>query len=107
MTTVEILRAAREKISDPSRWTRLTYARDQLGAEVDADDKSAVCFCSMGAIYSVTSDDFCGQNRAVSLLYNAAHEISGSRSVVRVNDNLGHEAVVRMFDLAITTAEGL
>lgn len=71
MTTLEILKAARDLLSDEKRWTKGTYARkeayradienhdaepnDIRRLRVRATDKNAVCFCPLGAISQVTT----------------------------------------------------
>jgi hypothetical protein len=45
-----ILRAARDKIAPPGKWTQGRHARDFEGRGVNAMDKSAVCWCALGAV---------------------------------------------------------
>ena len=53
MTPTEILIAAREKIEQG--WTQNTTARDIGGRPVFSTSQTAVCWCSIGAIYAVDS----------------------------------------------------
>lgn len=54
-TTAEVLREARELISDPKRWTRGVLARDAEGRSTGRGPfvPEAVCFCAFGAIAKV------------------------------------------------------
>lgn len=53
-TKLETLRAVRELLSDPSRWTRGAYARDAEGNYANASGPNAVCWCAVGAFEKVT-----------------------------------------------------
>lgn len=50
MSTVEVLKRARETISKPERWTQGAYARDARGYPIGVGHSDAVCFCATGAI---------------------------------------------------------
>jgi hypothetical protein len=54
MTPLETLKAARQLISDPAKWTQGEFARDVDGNEVKAWSEDATCFCAYGAIQRVT-----------------------------------------------------
>ncbi len=54
-SVLDVLRAAREKIATPERWTKGAAARDVNGGKVDAASPLAVCWCANGAIYSKPS----------------------------------------------------
>lgn len=53
MTVVDLLKAARELISVPERWTRKAMARDRYNAPVLATSSKAVCWCLDGALLMV------------------------------------------------------
>lgn len=60
-TTLEILRAARELIATPERWTKGWYARDTEGRGVFLHDLAAglgrpSCYCLDGAFIAVSKD---------------------------------------------------
>jgi len=42
---------AYELLADPANWTKGSYALDAEGHHVTTDDPSAVCFCTVGAIF--------------------------------------------------------
>ncbi len=63
MTALEVLKAARELLSNEKRWAKsaLAIGPDPDGeapfAETNATDPEAYCFCAMGAILRVAGDD--------------------------------------------------
>lgn len=106
MTVVEILRAAREKISDPAHWTTRDYARDHRGLSADLLSNDAFCWCALGALWAASEGaEVFIESRANKLLLSAAGEIRSGFGIVEVNDTLGHQAVLNMFDRAIANAE--
>ena len=98
MTTVEILRAARELISDPARWTRGKYGATATGNHVRGDDPQAIRWCAYGAIEKVVGNSSWD---AEMILSEAAHP----HVVIHINDELGHAAVLDLYDRAIALAE--
>ncbi len=55
MTAIEILKAARETLSTPDRWTKKMYAKDATGKSVSYCDPRATCFCVNGALMKAES----------------------------------------------------
>lgn len=53
---LEILQGARKLLDDPKHWIKFVEARDKYGKETLADDPSATCWCSLGAICKVYKD---------------------------------------------------
>jgi predicted nucleotidyltransferase len=104
MNTVEILKAARELISDEKRWTTCAMARDSAGHAVEAWDDDAVCFCSVGAIAKACVDIHPrGEIDARNAL---TKETTGGHTIVSFNDTHQHAEVLALFDRAISRAEG-
>lgn len=109
MTPVDILKAARGLISEPSKWTTGSWARDEKGAMAFPSDEWGVCWCALGAINRVV--DFTEQvTNAAHLLateigypepWLAAHEV-----ITSWNDAEGrtHAEVLAAFDAAIAAA---
>lgn len=106
MTTFEILKAARELISDEKRWTQGFYAVAngwpvvQFASEHLPD--SADCFCAIGSLakagcMSVYDAESSGAYKALE----AVSEID----VHEFNDTHTHEEVLALFDRAISRAE--
>ena len=52
MTPAEILRAAKEKISDPARWCAGELARDANGDSAEPDDTNAAWWCAVDSVAS-------------------------------------------------------
>lgn len=50
MTTLEILKAARELIAKPGGWCQRAYARDSIRWPVSFESGGACAFCAEGAI---------------------------------------------------------
>lgn len=101
MTVLEALRAARNLIADQSKWTTGQSARNASGQPVIANDPGAVCWCSIGALSHVVVHNSQLFHLATDELERVAHDISGGYSIVHVNDYLGHDAALNMFDRAI------
>lgn len=99
MNTLDTLKAARELISDPRRWTQGCYARDELGNKTLCDASDACQWCALGSLLHYRADI-----STFRLLSQAAHNIHDAKAD-SVNDRLGHAAVLKMFDAAIALAE--
>lgn len=100
MTTVEILTKAKELIADKSRWCQGKYWRNADGVGT-CYEREAASFCADGAVMFVGGD---GDVRgAIRLLEAASHECYAYGEVY-VNDELGHEAVLSVYDRAIELA---
>lgn len=132
MKPSETLRAAKVKISEPSRWTTRTYAKNVYGCTIYSHEEDAVCFCSIGAVQVVTIRDRCnwdtpgvGPMEIIQYLTNAIDNefkkrvdeedtkkgytvLEGGFSygyVSRYNDSHSHSEVMVMWDRAIELAE--
>jgi hypothetical protein len=99
--SVRIAERARDIIADQEHWCRGSFARGKGGVSVTVQDGSARRYCAMGALilaaFELTGD--IGQAR--ELAYSVASKISGTGSLVVVNDHQGHAAVLALFDKAI------
>lgn len=96
----EVLRAARELITDRFSWTTGTYARNKNSAPVSSRRDDAVCWCASGAINA--SDD-CD----LSLGYHAKKALEDVMGcpISQFNDTSTHAMVLNAFDNAIQLAE--
>lgn len=101
-STVEILKAARERISDPERWTTRVGARDQAGDATLVLDPNACKWCALGSIEAETNGPGVLYAEASAALFLGTQNEYG---VVGTNDHLGHDAVLAMYDRAIQLAE--
>lgn len=102
-TPSEILRAARDKIADPARWTQNAHALDRYGEVVDAKDERAVRWCAMGALLP----ELDGKPMSIKdAVYRHLESALGSTDyVTNVNDRGGHAAVLNLYDRAIAIAD--
>lgn len=115
---IEILKAAREKISDPEHWCQRYPAKTADDKNCSFNDSNASKWCMSGAIWCVVQDQEarCAVADYIESIipelpevqeYNAKideeyYQIGG---IFGVNDRLGHQAVMRLFDLAISRLE--
>lgn len=107
MTTVEILRAARELISDPSRWTQRWFARDIDGERTTYNSAKAACWCADGAILKCTDNaEYLSVNILDFMDYVICNESGHKHACLGwYNDNHSHAEVLAIFDRAILLAE--
>jgi hypothetical protein len=104
MTPLETLKAARDLISDPARWTQGEYARDANRIRTQIASDEAVCFCAQGAIYRVGG---------ISHVLDAEMHLNSTcrkrfgRGVYSFNDTHTHAEVIALFDAAIAELEGV
>lgn len=121
----QILKEAKAIIADPSRWTKGAFARDKYGTKVYALAPAATCFCALGAVYKAAdaygADEY--HDLAPKLFgpdYDCTYETpqemqkaldalsdNTEDGIVQVNDEDGHEAVLAVFDKAISSLEAL
>ena len=57
MTALHLARRVRELLSEPGRWTQGYFARDAAGQECASKDPAATCWCVVGAMVRLGSDD--------------------------------------------------
>lgn len=121
---VKILQNARGLITHPKMWTTGTYCRDDEGrASGDKHFTKATCFCALGAFNETTFRDedlnsllLLSRERqsAIDALYSSAKNLASTderfivnhdNAIAFVNDTMGHEHVLRMYDEAILNLE--
>jgi hypothetical protein len=103
MTPLKTLKAARQLISDPAKWTQGEVARDKSGKGLDhALSGGAVCWCSLGAIRKVVEnyDDF-------DEAYDILRDKGKIKQIANFNDTHTHAEVLALFDAAIAELEGV
>jgi hypothetical protein len=115
MTTKDTLIKARALIADPARWTQHALARNAAGEShppthpqgnnifwegLQGNDPQACAWCAIGAIQHVTPTS----QKARRLLTIAADALYNTH-VANVNDELGHTAVLEIYDHAIKAAQ--
>lgn len=110
----DILRGARDFLLDEQKWTQGKGFRDERGDGCDAEE--AVSACAYGAL-AISATRVLGVPYRDLGLYpwepfrEAQHVLEEvaitkhRKTVVRVNDDLGYEPTLHMFDLAIKDAD--
>jgi len=117
MTPIDILKAARDLIADPSRWAQGYFARTETGESCASYCEKASCWCLWGAILKVCGFSAHTQttpeveaalgllDRAARCLYPDSWRINMPRYFAVVNDDQDHAGVLALTDLAIELAE--
>lgn len=103
MASADIIRAARARIADPKNWTECASARDAQGRAVSSINPKACSWCALGAVLSVSHGK--GNAELVALETAVDQLFPDQVFIAGVNDNLGHAAVLQMYDAAIAAAE--
>lgn len=97
----EILRAGKARIQDPKNWCRGTFMRDAEGRGfADGGLQSPVQWCALGAIMGAAWKGKVYLERAANALFIAPY-----CTPAYVNDHMGHNCVMMMYDAAIQMAE--
>ena len=98
MKTSELLIAAKAKIANPVNWIQGLYAADAKRERTSPTSVEAVCFCSMGAVYSVES------MKSLRRIAEIALDNFANDDIVGYNDAHTHEQVMAVWDKAIAAA---
>ena len=103
MTTTDVLRHMRARLSEPGKWTKGGYARDKQGRLTRSNSKDAVCFCMLGAMR--TARDAGNQQNAANVLLSVLAPL-GYGSIPSFNDSptTTHADVLSVLDKAIEQA---
>lgn len=112
MTPLQILKDARALIAPYERWCRGQSAHDRAGKDCPARSQEATCWCASGAIDRTWNGPRLGSEVAtVNRAYMAMNDAVGvlhpdlGLSFIGINDRFGHEAILKVFDHAITQLE--
>ncbi len=84
MKTIEILKKARELLSDEERWAQGDYAflaKDDIALNVDWKSPIAACWCPAGALLKVS------QGQAAAALVELARDLPGTKVVFLKGDS--------------------
>lgn len=98
MSKLEIIKAAKELISDPERWIQGANARNEQGLMVLAYAFDAVCWCADGALIKA-----CGSVNTIPFWRLISDK--PAFDVIEFNDNHTHAEVIALFDAAIARLE--
>lgn len=97
---LDVLKAGRELIADPERWTQGTYARDADGNRVYYDSPAAVCWCSQGAVLKFEPN----VRRAYEVV-SVLGRVTPGRNLVLYQDLHTHAETLAVWDAAIAAEE--
>ena len=100
MSPLEVLTKARELIADPANWTTGLYARNAQGEHTMTTSKDAVCWCSEGAVFRVTPENWEDAKSALQLINSVAGD-----DIVGFNDSHTHAEVMEVWDKALELAK--
>lgn len=101
--TTKLLKAAKAKISDRSRWCKNAFAKNKDGSVVPSYWDTAYSFCALGTINSTVGSYF---SKAHDLLYKASRRM-GYDGVADLNDHArtSHAKVLKLYDNAIRASQ--
>lgn len=103
-TPTALLTRVRERLSDPSRWTQRSYARDADGHPVSTHSARATCWCLHGAI-KVEADTVTGYP-VREAVRTALWKANGQVPIETINDSGEHVHVLLAIDRALAWLEG-
>lgn len=102
LSTLAVLKAARELISTPERWVQGPFAVDRQGLSVSPLSPDACAFCAIGATWRIagTGDADSGADRELDITL-------GGQLANGFNDAEGrtHAEVLDLFDRTIARLE--
>lgn len=97
---LDLLERAHALIKDPAHWTQFAPARDHKGNPCGPNNPDAVCFCSVGAIQSVS----CGitQSTLIHAVRGQIERTNPTRYALSAfNDTGTHAEVMQAWERAI------
>lgn len=100
MKTSDILVAAKELLSDPSRWTKGALARNENGEQISYNATTATCWCTVGAVARVAKEN----NQFADPVMEILTEVASPLILTEYNDAAQHYEIMYMFNLAIDVA---
>ena len=102
MSDLEDLKAVRELLSDPARWTKHVSARDKDGHNTHVRSKTAACFRLSGAVHKVRNN-LPARERLLDKI--SLHIPAGECHIPDYNDETytTHADVLALVDRAIET----
>ena len=101
---LQIVERARSLIADEQHWCRGQLAEDARGRIVLPTSAKAVRRCGLGAVIAVAFKLTQNYDAAYALAQNALRPYCGLSTLVHVNDERGHAAVIALFDEVISSS---
>lgn len=105
MTTLEILKAAREKIADEKNWMQREFAQDGNARGIEPTSPEACKWCALGAIRAICETQSIWD--AMDALRKGFPGGYRDYSIAMFNDSHTHPEVLAVFDRAIAKLEAL
>jgi hypothetical protein len=94
--------AIKELIKDPAHWCQDALAVNHIGVPVSPTSPRAYCWCFRGAMYKVLGVTEPPNNCPLEdVLYNTSNDLYPGQGMIGVNDDIGHEAVMKVLDDAL------
>lgn len=108
MTIIDILKAARETISVPERWTTVFRARTMGGQACESSNPIAACWCAEGAVVKAARSAGCDPFTLASLLetLDETSNAIGYPHIAAANDIGGRDVAIAVLDRAIAELDG-
>jgi hypothetical protein len=95
-------------IGEPWQWRRMVYAMNVEGQRVDWDSRDAIAFCATGALLRAAYDlsgnrahAFTVTGEIAELLTGVNHRGLALITLKKINDAIGHAAILNLFNTAI------
>src|SRR5262245_40245586 len=101
---LQIVEQARSLIADEQHWCRGQLAEDARGRIVVPTSAKAVRRCGLGAVIAAAFGLTQDYDAAYTLAHNALRPYCGLSTLVHVNDERGHAAVIALFDEVISSS---
>ena len=105
MTTLQILKAARELLSTPERWTKGWSARDAAGNRLATTDPDAVCWCAGGAVERITGGSTQSGGKAEIVLAIVLPDKAICLGLWNDAPSTTHADILALYDRAIALEE--
>jgi hypothetical protein len=106
-TALEILVAAKARITAPADWAQGDFAQDSDGWSVVPTGRTACKWCSLGAVMCAAgqqTENIGPLHEAMNAL-NDAGRAMGYLGAASLNDSCSHSMALEMFDKAIAKVE--
>lgn len=104
---LKLIEHARNLISDKNNWIQYALAKDSLLNTVRPSDPAACKFCAMGALCNglvkfkeEISNDLATE--IVNEIIKKCKDLYNIGTIINVNDEIGYETVLNVFDSLIT-----
>lgn len=94
------LRAERDVLVDPKRWTQRCCARTKAGVQISYESPKAYSFCQVGIRERLGGCQLAGK------LVDKVATTMGYRHAIDLNDDGTHDELMEMYSIAIAHARG-